>query len=564
MGKLRFAFSNATTLTVSYLGAATRSDAIGNFTVTDPSNLFTPPAGYSGPTPYLNLSDNLYNQGTSYTNQNLVQGELRTTFGNGTFLGRYYSGSTRNFVASANPIGTPLAGNYTAYGGISLGPDPNAAPTIFNGTPVAVNFGYFASQSLSLDTFRGYSAEYDVTAGANTYSVSYDHSHHDSIDSSYQDPNGPYGVFSGYSIFPGSGEQFDTLMLRGNFQIGSKLQAVVANYLESYQTRSTPDAGNTFVTNTSHIDVPRAGLTFRPNADAVVRFSLGGSLAPPYTALLATSSTPPNYNNGANGGFYTQTLANSSLKPESAFAYDLGTDIRINPIGSVATVDLYHTTIYNQFYTRSTLNGTYNNGINGTADLYENQTNNLGFSRLDGLELSLHRVVNRGVGYIVNFDFTRAYPYDIPAGFYNTSAGPNTTNLGIISNANYYANGDNGAYNSLGNLYGYGAVPYASGYGELNYTSKQGARVAVGVQYEGNNNVLNRAPYGVVTASLRIPVAKTAYLTVSGFNLTNVYPEVVPNYLGGRLTPLANGYLGWTTAGNVGPPTISAMLHVGL
>jgi hypothetical protein len=140
----------------------------------------------------------------------------------------------------------------------------------------------------------------------------------------------------------------------------------------------------------------------------------------------------------------------------------------------------------------------------------------------------------------------RAYVYDLPAGFYDTANGPNTTNLGVIANINYQPNGL--TFNGLSN----GRIPYATGYAELNYRTKR-AYFLIGSTYYGNNNSFNQPAFAVVNATARYDLARNTYLQLTANNVTSAYSTTFGSLQGGIPVPLVGGLLGAVPGVTVGP-----------
>jgi outer membrane receptor protein involved in Fe transport len=308
-----------------------------------------------------------------------------------------------------------------------------------------------------------------------------------------------------------------------------------------------------FTDSTHTFFAPRLALTWHPSGNTYVRAATGSSIAPAYISLLSVPATPPQApSNPAT--YYTQQISSGNLQPEEAFSWDVGVDQRLGASNIIVSADLYQNVLRNQFLQSWVANGTYTppDGLNAgiTAPLYNIINGNIGHSMYEGAELSVKRDVQRGFGFNANVSLIRAYAYDLPAGFYDTANGPNTTNLGIIPNTNF-------------NGYGLGisAVPYAQGYAELNYNLPR-LKVATGLTYYGNNNTYNEPAFGVLQASVRYDLSKRAYLLVSGNNVTNAYSSVFYNANGGTPVPLVNGQFGATAAGTIGPAYFRFNFHI--
>jgi outer membrane receptor for ferrienterochelin and colicin len=328
----------------------------------------------------------------------------------------------------------------------------------------------------------------------------------------------------------------------------------------SYTDHYTQDNGVSFLSSTHGYDAPRLALSWRANRDTSLRASTGFSIAPPYIHLLTNQSaavpdrTPPtNFQTTGNAG---------DVAPETSFGFDIGADRRV--AGVVFSADAYETTLRNQFLSTTELTGTYtppaNNpyGAVGSYPLYTTQTANLGHSRYDGLELSIHHDPIAGPGFRVQGYLQRAYAYDLPAGFYNTASGVNTANLGIFANENFQTTGQ--GYNGLSQS----RVPYSGGYGEFNYRFRSGAFGLIGITYYGSNNAYNEPAFGVVNMSFKQPITKHASLQLAITNVTDAYSSFQYNIYGGIPTPLVNGQLGYTAGNVIGPSTASLVLHLEL
>ena len=349
-------------------------------------------------------------------------------------------------------------------------------------------------------------------------------------------------------------------MARGQFQLGEKLTATLSDYAISYTDTYTQDSGATFDTATHAYDAPRLALRFRPDSDTSVRAAAGFSIAPPYIDLLTNQSlpqpdrTPPT--------LFTTTGNAGDIAPETAFGFDFGADR--NVAGNILSVDVYQTTLRNQFLSTTELTGKYTApagnpyGAVGSYPLYTTQTRNLGHSRYEGVELAIHNAPKFGPGYKLQGYLQHDFTYDLPAGFYDTAAGKNTANLGIFANENFQGTGQgyNGGSQSR--------VPYSGGYGEINYSFHSSAFFLIGAAYYGSNNAYNRPAFAVVNTSFTQPLAKTLSLQLSIANLTNAYSDFQYNIYGGVPTPLVNGKLGYTAGQVIGPSTISLLLHASI
>ena len=554
--KLRYSFTPTTSLTVSYLGAQLRGSAFAADLFSFPSYFFGPPAGYSS-TKYpagFPVFQNLQGPSDLDNNSNLYQADFRTALGPVSLNARYYvSGdNVANLEYGQGP--TPGAQTITGslYGGVPLGND--VTPTIFTGQPGTVTLFNEYVGTRTYDTLHGYTVEADLPTGNNVLSLSYDYVHTQSAG----DTATSFG--DTVLVYPGSGQTFNTIMLRDQLTFG-RLQATISNNAINYTDRYTQDSGMTFNTSTHAYDAPRLALAYRQSPNTSLRASAGFSIAPPYIQLLTNQSapqpdrTPPTlFSTSANAG---------DVAPETSFGFDAGADHRVGH-DTVVSLDVYQTLLRNQFLSTTALTGTYTApagnpyGAIGSYPLYTTRTQNLGHSRYAGVELAIHRDPTFGWGYRVQGYLQRAYAYDLPPGFYDTASGPNTANLGILEGQNYQATGQ--GYNSLAQA----RIPYAGGYGEVNYRFRNNGYFLAGITYYGPNNPYNEPAFGVVNATLTEPIAKNISLRLASTNVTGAYSAFLYNIYGGIPTPLANGKLGYTAGNVIGPSTTSLTLSVAL
>jgi hypothetical protein len=543
LGKIRYNFSQSTSFTLAYLGG--QSNAAFAQTFAYPAIMFVAPPGYTGSVPSptsVPLAFDTYAPYTLQTTQGLLESELRTSLGNNSLLVRYYTG-----VNDSNDYNVPFDSPYVIHTNL-WGGTPNAAGTgynYYNDTPATILVDGAGTAEPQTDHYDGISGEFDVPQGNNLYTVSFDRTRHSSFfeelyAQSSQDT----------TIIPaGSSQAFTTFMLRGQFALGSKVNLNIANYFINYRTHYTPDGGASWSDASNDVYAPRLAFTDRMSANSVLRLSAGTSIAPPYLALVTTQAGAPQPNVEGNPSFYTEVENTGKITPESAFGYDLGFDQRVARDTAVS-FDAYWTQLHGQFLTSTSADGTYTgtSGVNEgiTAPLFVEQTENLGSSRYEGLELSVYRAPALGFGYRVQGSLLRAFAYDLPPGFYDTAAGPNTTNLGVIPNINFQTSGL--TYNGLSN----GRIPYSLGYAELNYRSRR-SYVLIGMQYYGSNNQFNLPAFATVNASYRYNITPTTSLQLTGNNLTSAYSTTIGLLEGGIPVPLAGGLLGATPQITIGP-----------
>ncbi len=558
LAKIRYNFTPTTSLTFTYVGGQIRGSAFAADLYYYPAYFFGPPAGYTGSLPNnADLFDDSQGDSALDTNANLYSADFRTALGPVTFNARYYVAGvdTANLNYGDGP--TPGSGTFvgTLYGGVPLGSDQN--PTIFNGVPdttVTLLNQYVGVRTY--DKLNGFTAEADLPVANNVYSISYDSVSTKSSANTIGSTDTPINVPVG------SGQTFQTIMARGQFQLRPNIEATLSNYATSYTDHYSQDFGVTFQDSSHSYDAPRLSFSWRPSQNSAVRASTGFSIAPPYINLLTNSTAGPDRQPAT---YFTVTNNAGDVKPETAFGFDLGMDQRL-AANTIVSADVYQTTLHNQFLSTTSLSATpYVLAANneyaspaGDYPLYVTQTANLGHSRYEGIELSLHRAPPVGIGYKIQGSLQRAYAYDLPPGFYDTAAGPNTANLGILPNENFQGAGQ--GYNSLSTT----RVPYSQGYAEINRRGRNGSYALLGVTYYGPNNSYNEPPFGVVNGSFNQPLWKHASLLLAVSNITSAYSDFRFNIYGGIPTPLVNGQLGLTSGNVIGPSTASLTLHVDL
>jgi outer membrane receptor protein involved in Fe transport len=587
LAKIRYNFSEQTALTISYLGGqedfgqdGVQSDNVYPIYGSNQGEVyFAPPAGYTGSVGAgrvipAALTEDL--DARTWQQQNLVQAELHTALGTtNTLLARFYSGYTSDYVVSSpGALDVPYSWTENAWGGVPLCP----VGTLFGaggcapggvGAGVAPTMTYFNGQATTFtraneadiiseqDYLQGESLELDHVSGPNTYVLAIDRSHHDAS-----------AVGGVYPLSPGSSQLFTTISGRAQLMLSPKLNASLSDYAVTYASHYTGDGGITWHDATHTLNEPRAALTFRASPDTALRFSAGGSIAPPYIQLLSSPGTTPLANTPGAATAYTQNANNGQVSPETAFGFDLGFDQRL-PHATSFSADLYETTLHNMFLPSTYLSGTYtpppgNLDAGNTEPLYISQTENLGQARFEGVELAFGRTPIAGLGFRLQGSLQRAFTYGLPANFYNTAAGVYTTNLGIIPNINFQPTGT--GFNALDTA----AIPYATGYGELNSRTRSGAYYSLGMTYFGANNPFDVPAFTVFSGSVRYTLAKNTTLQVSASNLFGVNDAPLYGSFSGIPVPLANGaahasggvgYLGPTSAVNFGPSIVTVTLR---
>jgi hypothetical protein len=539
IAKIRYNFSQQTSIMAAFLGAQSLQSAQQSsfFDGLD----FVPSAGYSGSIPANSLIPfglDTYSPVEFQQTEGQFESELRTAVGKDTLLFRYYAGSNDS-TQYKYPFGLNYQFTAQTWGSLPIG--PGGSEVYFHGQPETYGVTYSSYSFPTQDHYGGLSGEIDIPSSDNLYTVSVDRTTHNAYEAENYEVPGESSI-----VIPhGSSQTFTTVLARGNFAVTPDVDVVFGNYLISYASHYTADGGASWQDATHSFYGPRLAATWQPRPDAIYRFSLGSSIAPPYLALITTQGGAPLPNLNGAVSFYTQSANNGNINPETAFGYDLGMDRRLDH-GVIFSGDVYLTNLHGQYYTSTDVDGTYTptSGVNAgkTAPLYVTEARNLGSSRYDGIELALFKRPAQGLGYRIQGSLERAYVFSIPPGFYDTAAGPNTTNLTVIPNINF-AN-----------------IPYSMGYGELNYRAPR-AFYSLGLTYYGPNNTYNQPAFGVLSANARWQVARHTSLQISAYNLGSVYPDKYFSYDGGIARPMINGMVTTTQGVNVGPTTFQFIFH---
>jgi outer membrane receptor protein involved in Fe transport len=537
--KLRYDFSPSLYVTAGYFGDQTQQQ-LGLQGLQ--SYVFTPPAGYTGSIPAgpVNAAS-AYNGGSGY-----LSGSGHTSAFTFDVVGEFH-----NVILSAKAIqlnqsqtyanGIPFSGTNSVatvpvtarlYGGVATG-DPNApAYNVYNGVPVSFTTTDPAYTYTYGTSLAGLTLQADIPIGSSVYTFALDKTQY---APSFEFAEGQAGLpdYVAANQYAGNFQVIESALARAAFQITPKLQGVASVYFNHYDAHVSTDGNVTFSDHASNYDAPRLGLTWRPQNDLSVRFAAGASIAPAVLTNIVGTNTAPFANNPASPSYYTQYLTNASVRPETAFGYDGGFDYRLRHAGIVASFDVYTTNLINQFFTATTLTGTYNG-----LPLYTYQTQNIGHARYEGVELSFAHNARQGLFWSASGTLMRAAPYDLPAGFYDQPGLPLSTNLGIISGHNY-----TGVMGDALNV----SVPYSLGNASIGWRTVRSGFIRFDANYYGNNNQYYQPAFVSIDASAGLPLTSKMQLTLSVGNVTNIhsypYPFTANGYNGGVTPTLANGQL---------------------
>ncbi len=578
--KLQYAFSPATTLTTSFLGSQTWTEQNGNHFYQYNAQ-FTPGAAYSsltgpqaGP---IFAEDNIFAPPHEWeiNNEPIFQAELRTSYLNNNILLRGYSASINRLqynglnnaaqpavfgaqlygTASFCPVGytSPTSGANAFKcvppgGGAAIAP----APAAYNGQNVTLTVPGAYFNSSEEDRLHGYSLEIDHPFGdtGNVISIAADQTH--SNTGSYSVATFVPGGAVSATVPPTSGQEFTTILARGIWNIGPRLNVTFSNYFNTYQTHYSNNNGRSFLDqSTNHYDA-RLGATYRVNPDTSLRFAAGSAIAPPYIQLYSRINTAPTLSIPSQL-YATNTIANPNLVPETSFGYDLGGDYRFGPGKlTVLSGDIYLTNLHNQLISTTVFsngNVTLPSCLTGqtpgsatapctgppvTVPLYSTGADNLAQAKYAGIELSLRRDPVAGFGFVVQGALQQAQPVNVPLSFYQNAGSPLLVrNLGVIPGVNYYG-GSQGVSNQ--------PIPYSSGYGEIHYRTPSGGFLSFGETYYGPNNSLFLPAFFIANANARIPIGKHGVaFNVNIDNVFNTYGNAYVSEYQGIFQPYING-----------------------
>jgi hypothetical protein len=644
LAKLLFNLSNNTSLTISYLGG---QNQYGNgdpnaYSVAEVGNTGLP-AAYFAPCGSANapFECNPFAAGASYscggtaggpacnsavpfdvssvngigytwTQQNLFQGEFRTTLGStGTVLARYYTGSLNNYALlgplgpqinySENIYGTiPLCPNGTTFdqnppqlvGGPDLGgwqclignnPNTFVAPvnTTFTGQNATFSTANEANTFFTNDTMNGATLEVQEQLGENTLTLAFDRS----VQTSAETANEPSVGIVVFSPVKGSKQTFQTISLRDNVALNSKLLLNLGDYAINYLSHYSIDGGTTWNDSSHAYNEPRAALTWRPNTDTALRFSTGGAVAPPYISLISSGGTSwSQIIGGVPAAGWIQNANNGNINAETAWSYDLGISRRLERDTSV-DFDVYLTQLHNMFLTQtSSVTPTLGPapGMCPNLPCEVSETENLGTARYEGIEIQLDHTPLFGFGWKVQGTMQRAYTYNLPPYFYcagstNPSTGVTTppgpgcifnTNLAVLPNVNF--GGQPTALAGAPNGINSARVPYMTGYSEMNWTGHYGQYYNLGFTYFGNNNAYNQPAFFVTSANARWTINdRGTGVQLSADNIFGEHADSFAGFFNGIPLPLVGGaqavnpltgmyqpvYSATTPGGNYGPAT---------
>jgi outer membrane receptor protein involved in Fe transport len=581
LAKLRYAFSPATSLTASFFGNQLYTLRDGYGTALLPTT-FAPGAGYTGALARgaMTVSTGSYlPPGETLTNNEpMFNVEFRTTHKNDTVLARFYSDSINvdlsNGLSSANQSYSTVFQQVNGTLTTSTCPPPQKTCTVaFNGGPATAVFPGEYNATPVTSHLRGGSFEYDHAVGRSLYTIDFDDMNTTAswikTSATYPGIGATYLVpVANYVIPPGSNEQQKTVLLRGYWDLPSGFAVTLGTYVNLYTngfatTQTSAGIPENWTTQSfSHVD-PRLGISYRLAPNISLRASAGASIAPPFLQLYQVSTAPSLTSSGVIYSPKTTTYAafrnNPGLRPETAFGYNFGADIRlVHDPASVISGDVYLTNLWNQFFEAFIdSKTTYTNATSGTGELYYTQYQNLSQARYQGIELSLRRDPPRGFGFVAQGGLQQAYPYNLPASLYGSTGKP-IANLGIVAGSNFVAsnaNGQTGGFNASAIGTSTISIPYSQGYAAVDYRFPRNSLVSLGTTYYGPNNSFGVRAFLDWNATARYGLDRDTTAQFSVDNLFGALNSVFITANGGVAVPLANGNYGLQNANAIGPRT---------
>jgi outer membrane receptor protein involved in Fe transport len=444
-----------------------------------------------------------------YNNQTLFDAQLRTSFGNDTFLVRPYVGDIEpeiiigtgeiNYYNGFSPVNAPadagfMQGCGNAYGGTT---NPSGGTTVVNGQTACYDSAY---STFEIDKLYGTTFSWLHPIGDSLLDLTYDFHG----QSTFAYINNPQGV-----SVPFSTDRYATLSLTGDLHLLRNTRIDVGLYDTRYTVNGVKPASLTdstlvgFTRTISRFD-PHLSLTFRPQSDVSYRASWGTSTTFPYVGQLSGLATyeQPAQSLGvyALGGSLTEK--NAGLLPEVAIDYNVGVDKRFHN-GGVVSFDFLDSVIHDVFE-ELTSSVPANGGLEGI------------FAPINVAKLSTqlatvkYRYAPRtGFGYNAAVAAERSIVQGLPASLYSfgTQGFP-------VNNVQICGNGV--AAPGIPTC-----LPYLKGYGQLTYTWHDGTYAALGVDYEGKNNAYFQPPFTQVDLTVRRPITKAFELQLGVQNLLN-------------------------------------------
>ena len=406
---------------------------------------------------------------------------------------------TQNYAGNSSPP----SGTYNVWGTAYVG---NSAPGVlkaYNGGPQGLSFPGSAYSSAFWTNSRDLLLNYSTAVGDRG-----------SVGTSYVTTyyNNPYWYQSAYGSYTSRGGQSNAVSQTTNeFRINGTLDVTPhvsldgswyftqANYHVTNPASTTPG----FWSNANfQYNAPRLSAVWHPNNNIAYRVAAGGGYALPALIQLVGNNSAPQ----CSAGSCLQTLVNLNLKPEQSFGFDVGTDIRLHR-NTAISFDLYRTNLFGQFYSSTTVTGTYHG-----LPLYTGQYNNLAQSRYEGMNLSIRHDVPLGWYWSGALGLTRGYVVSVPAGFYDQPGAPKSVNTYIVPGINFDG-------------YQTSAVPYANGAAQIGYRWRPDTYLDISPTYYGNNNQYYYPAFVEFDVHGGIAITKHLSLLATFRNVSNIHGQ---------------------------------------
>jgi outer membrane receptor protein involved in Fe transport len=491
--KLAFNFSDTTSLTLGSIGEQTFVDYTATLDTVEPFTIApcigeTSPTSCAGASDYTNpaygglvgqtvlassTEDNLYLGNFEIDNEPIFTADLKTKFGPGSFLGRFYTG------AISRNIDDPEEAQQ-----ITSCPQPSCSSPTFD-TP------FYQAE---VDHLHGVDAEYSLPLGRNQQDlaqISYDQHGDQALYCS--------GASAAFALNKCSINNLlltsRTYSIRGFANVAPNVHAAFGNYFSD----------TTFVG--SRYD-PRATLVWTPQRNLAYRFAVGTAYVAPPVDFVAP--VPGDTKAVVNDVLYVA----DALKPETSAGVNLGADVGIRN-DSKFTIDLYRTALTNRFETITVRPGpslpSYDpfGFYNGTPFKSIDEVYNASDATEEGIELTYVRKPKAGIGGSAELDLSRAFNYNtvIPSfGSVATATGSQTGTVG-------------GDGNELPGFQIPG-FPYSHGRAELTYTEHNTNLYAFGATIYGANNSFGEPGFTVFDARMNLALQHGLRLNVS---LSNIF-----------------------------------------
>ena len=528
---LNYQASPAVNASLFYAGQNVQSQANGSYYTWT----FTPPAAYSGnlapgTTLLLPAFDNEgFLPAPTQQASSLLEEKITAQVGRGVL--QLAALQNRLFVAFNASGQSSMMLQLFGGGGLCATSTPTcgsagnpATPTVFNGTPALVTFINNGSQFHQTSANRDLLMSYETPIGENFHAgLSYVKSYYDvpSSNKSLQNdvqtsvtvvtPDSSQGtgegrVFVGGNVTPKTSVDLSMYFANANYHVPNPVGFSSAT---GTSTNGWIDAAYTYA-------APRLGIVWRPSPLLAIRGAVGGGFAEaPLSNLIGANGTC-----APAATSCTVALQNPNLQPERAFAFDLGTDMRL-PGSTLLSFDLYRANLFGQIFNSTTFGGNGTCPGNTIAPCYTSQFGNLGYSRFEAATLAVRQDVPKGVYWSALAGLTRGYVVSVPAGFYdaapatcNFSTGAGCKNQYIVPGINF--NGNIGLQTT-------GSIPYAQGVATGGYRWSPQKYVGITGTYYGNNNTYFWPAFMAFDGQISYPLAPQASVLFRFENITGIH-----------------------------------------